>query len=78
LADFLGQRTEADYHAGRDQRDWTARKYAMWERGELQPSQKPNSMGCPCGARFDSHDPVGSYVHRKHIYAAQAIDGIRR
>jgi hypothetical protein len=76
---FLSNRTEADFQAWRDQRDWTAKKYAMWERGELLPSQKPNSwMGCPCGERFDSHDPAGSYVHREHIYAAQATDGIRR
>jgi hypothetical protein len=37
-------RTEADFQAWRDQRDWTARKYAMWERGELMPSQKPNAQ----------------------------------
>jgi hypothetical protein len=61
---FLAKRSEADFQEWRDQRDWTARKYAMWE---------PNSMmGCPCGARFDSHDPAGSYVHRGHIYAAEA------
>ena len=49
----------------------------MWKRGELLPSQKPNSMmGCPCGERFDSHDPAGSLAHRRHIYAAQAADGI--
>jgi hypothetical protein len=71
--------TEADFQRWRDARDWTAKKYAMWERGELLPSQKPSSwMGCPCGERFDSHDPAGSYVHREHIYAAQAVDGIRR
>jgi hypothetical protein len=71
--------TEADFQEWRDQRDWTARKYAMWKRGELMPSQKPNCIiPCPCGARFDSHDPEGSYVHRGHIYAVQAADGIRR
>jgi hypothetical protein len=31
---FLSKRTEADFQAWRDQRDWTERKYAMWERGE--------------------------------------------
>ncbi|WMT78749.1 hypothetical protein [Bradyrhizobium sp. Ash2021] len=36
---FSAKRTEADYQAWRDQRDWTARKYAMWERGERFPSQ---------------------------------------
>jgi hypothetical protein len=69
---YLPKQTEADFDAWCDQRDWTERKYAMWERGEKLPSQIPSSMmGCPCGERFDSHDPGGSYVHRQHIYAAQ-------
>jgi hypothetical protein len=76
---FSAKRTEADYQAWRDQRDWTERKYAMWKRGERMPSQMPSSlMTCPCGETFDSHDPGGSYVHRVHIYAAQAADAIRR
>ena len=37
---FLAKRTETDFQAWRDQRDWTARKYAMWERGERFPSQQ--------------------------------------
>jgi hypothetical protein len=37
---FSARRTEADYQAWRDQHDWTARKYAMWERGERFPSQQ--------------------------------------
>jgi hypothetical protein len=70
--------TEADFQEWRDQRDWTARKYAMWKGGEPLPSQKPNTnMRCPCGERFDSHDPSGSYLHRQHIYEAQARE-IRR
>ena len=36
---FSASRTEVDYQAWRDQRDWTARKYAMRERGEKFPSQ---------------------------------------
>jgi hypothetical protein len=32
---FLSKRTEVDFLAWREARDWTARKYAMWERGEL-------------------------------------------
>jgi hypothetical protein len=28
---FLSKRTEADFQAWRDQRDWIERKYAMWE-----------------------------------------------
>jgi hypothetical protein len=38
--EFSSKRTEADYQAWRDQRDWTQRKCAMWERGERFPSQQ--------------------------------------
>ena len=31
---FSARRTEADYQAWRDQRDWTARKYALWDAGK--------------------------------------------
>jgi hypothetical protein len=59
---FLSNRTEADFQAWRHQRDWTARKYAMWERGEKMPSQKPSSlMRCPC-----------------HITKAHQADEVRR
>jgi hypothetical protein len=71
--------TEADFARWREARDWTERKYAMWERGEKLPSQTPTTMiTCPCGVRFDSHDPEASYIHRVHIYEAHAADGIRR
>ena len=54
-------------------------RVAMWAAGALPPSQKPRStMRSPCGETFDSHDPPGSYIHRGHIYAAQAADGISR
>jgi hypothetical protein len=76
---FLAKRTEADFQAWRDHRDWIARRYAMWERGEKLPSQVPSSLKrCVCGASFDSHATEESYPHRAHIYAAQAADGIRR
>jgi hypothetical protein len=76
---LLASKTEADFQAWRDGRDRHARKYAMWERGERMPSQMPSSlMTCPCGDVFDSHNPEGSYDHRAHTYAAQAVDGIRR
>jgi hypothetical protein len=39
---FLSKRTEADFQAWRDQRDSTARKYAMWDRGERMPSHTAN------------------------------------
>jgi hypothetical protein len=41
---FLSKRTEADFQAWRDERDWTAQKYAMWKAGERMPSQKPSSL----------------------------------
>ncbi len=57
---FLSNRTEADFQAWHDQRDWTERKYA--DAGKrLEPSShgpgKPCShfMKCPCGAVFDLH-----------------------
>src|SRR5712664_3523352 len=31
--DFSAKRTDADYQAWRDHRDWIARRHAMWERG---------------------------------------------
>ncbi len=36
---FLSKRTEADFEEWRQQRDWTARKYAAWERGEKVPAR---------------------------------------
>jgi hypothetical protein len=34
---FLSKRTEADFQAWRDQRDWTAEKYRRFDRGERMP-----------------------------------------
>jgi len=31
---FLSNRTDADFEEWRAERDWTARKYAAWARGE--------------------------------------------
>jgi hypothetical protein len=65
---FLSKRTDADFQAWRDQRDWTARKYAMWQAGERLPSQKPSSlMTCRCGEVFDSHRLEDALVHAPHI-----------
>jgi len=36
---FSARRAEADYQAWRDQRDWTACKYEMQDRGEKFPWQ---------------------------------------
>jgi hypothetical protein len=44
---FLSNRTEADFQAWRDQRDWTARKYALWDAGKrLEPPS--HGPGKPC------------------------------
>ena len=76
---FSAKRSEADYQAWRDQRDWTERKYAMRKAGERMPSQMPSSlMRCPCGESFDSHELKCTLIHVPHITAAQAADGIRR
>jgi hypothetical protein len=38
--------------------------YAMWERGEKLPSQRPTSiMRCPCGELFDSHRLEHTMIH---------------
>jgi hypothetical protein len=68
---FLSMRTEADFQAWRDERDWTAHKYAMWQAGERLPSQQPSSlMTCRCGEVFDSHRLEDTLVHVPHISAA--------
>ena len=35
---FLSNRTEADFQEWRDQRDWTTRKYALWDVGQRLPA----------------------------------------
>ena len=76
---ILPTRTEANFQEWRDQRDATARKYALWDAGKkLPPNEwapgKPcrTWMKCFCGEIFNSHDPEGSYNHRRHIYAEHA------
>jgi hypothetical protein len=76
---FLLKRTEADFQAWRDAKDWTARKYAMWAAGEKLPSQKPSSMmTCPCGEVFDSHRLEHTLIHVPHITEAQRAHEICR
>jgi hypothetical protein len=75
--DYLSRCTEADFVEYQREPDWTALKYAMWERGERMPSQTPNPiMPCPCGATFNSHLLEHTIVHVPHITAAQRCDGI--
>ena len=76
---FLSKRTKADFQEWRDARDWHARKYAMWARGEKLPSQKPDSlMRCPCGETFDSHRLEHTVIHVPHITKAQRAHEICR
>src|SRR6266700_8088313 len=44
---FLSNRTDTDFQAWRDERDWTERKYALWDAGKRleAPSYGP---GKPC------------------------------
>jgi hypothetical protein len=76
---FLSNRTEADFQAWRDERDWTARKYALWNAGKRlePPSYGPGKPAhrfrkCPCGEVFDMHGPEQVWVHVPHITAAGA------
>jgi hypothetical protein len=75
---FLSNRPEADFQAWRDQRDWTARKYALWDAGRrLEPpshgSGKPASrfMKCPCGEIFDMRGLEEVVIHVRHISAVE-------
>jgi hypothetical protein len=71
VASVLSKRTEADFEAWRAQRDWTERKYAMWQAGTLLPTQKRSSMmRCPCGEIFNSHLLEHTLIHVPHVTAA--------
>ena len=41
---FSSRRTEADYQAWRDQRGWTARKYAAHDRGQRVPDWRVGEL----------------------------------
>ena len=71
--EFLSNRTEADFQAWRDDRDWTEKKYAMWARGEKMPTQKPSLMTCPCGEIFNSQRLEETVIHVPHITAAATL-----
>ena len=82
---FLAKRTEADFQAWRDERDRTARKYALWDAGHRLPRAewepgKPCSiwMKCPCGTIFNSHRLDDTVVHVPHLTKAkQAVNPTR-
>ena len=82
---FLSKRTEADFQAWRDQRDRTARKYALWDAGKRRPPNewapgKPCSiyMKCLCGEVFNSHQLEENLIHIPHITAAHQANEIHR
>ena len=75
---FLSKRTEADFQAWRHQRDWTARKYALWDAGkklppnEWEPGKPVQSLPeVPCGVLFNVRGPQEVQVHVPHIAAAE-------
>jgi hypothetical protein len=77
---FLSKRTEADFQEWRDQRDWTARKYALWDAGKKlePPSHGPGNprsrfRKCPSGEVFDMHRPHENLIHVPHISRAEAV-----
>jgi hypothetical protein len=70
---FLSNRTEADFQAWREQRDWTERKYALWYAGKrLEPPShgpgKPCSrfMKSPCGEVFEARPRGGAGTRASH------------
>lgn len=76
---FCRSALRADFQTWRDQRDWTARKYALWDAGERLPSQKPSSMmRCPYGEMFDSHRLENTLIHVPHITAEHKSREFRR
>jgi hypothetical protein len=75
---FLSKRTETDFQKWRHQRDWTARKYALWDAGKRleMPSYGPGKPAhrfrkCPCGEVFDMHGPQEVLMHVPHISAVE-------
>jgi hypothetical protein len=77
---LLSNRTEADFQAWRDERDKTARKYALWDAGNQLPANewgpgKPCKiyLKCPCGEIFNSQRLEETVIHVPHITAAATL-----
>jgi hypothetical protein len=71
---------EADFQAWRDERDWTARKYALWDAGNRLPANewepgKPCKiyLKCPCGEIFNGERLEGTVIRVPHITAAATL-----
>ena len=62
---FSAKRSAADYEAWRDDRDWRAWKFAMWDMGMKIPTQtRDGTARCFCGATITISSVVG------HVRAA--------
>jgi hypothetical protein len=65
---FLANRTTADFQAWRYQRDATAWKYAMWDRGFRLPTQTTSGRSkCFCGADL-TVDGVTDHIRTAHSF----------
>jgi hypothetical protein len=76
---FMAARTEPDFQEWRDQRDWTAKKCALWDVGKRlePPSHGPGNpcrkfMRCVCGEVFAMYEQAESALHVPHLSAARA------
>jgi hypothetical protein len=71
---FSAKRTEADYQAWRDDRDWTKWKYRMWDAGLEMPTQtRDGTARCFCGATITIAD-VGDHVRAEHKPRAESVN----
>jgi hypothetical protein len=65
--EFLPRLTEANFQEWRDQRDWTAWKYEMLERGAKMPTQVVSGISqCFCGTTIDIPG-VSEHVRTAHM-----------
>src|SRR6266478_833054 len=60
---FLANRTEADFQAWRDERDWTAEKYRRFDRHERMP---PDWRASGLEATFRRSNPVAARSPPRH------------
>jgi hypothetical protein len=64
--------TEADFQAWRNQRDWTAWKYRMWDCGCRMPTQEADGRSrCFCGAAIDITG-VEAHIYTAHRRRSEA------
>jgi putative SOS response-associated peptidase YedK len=78
---FLSKRTEADFQTWRDQRDWTARKYATWQRGERLPATPLAHVHATYNERdirelLDSLDEASTLLEKRILPIAVATNNM--